>query len=303
MRPSRGAWLVLVLIAVVGAVAGAVAQQRIFGTDTNGNAVPIQVAADGSVKFALAITSFEFEGATDDAFETSLAVVDPTADRTITFQDASGTVVTYGSAGVRISDDGDGAITLLGLGDGSDEDLTLNLDDTSNVGTFTSSTSLATLNFSSIALQESGVGVANLDELDASSELAAIIDDESGTGLIVFGTGPNLSRTVEANTGAKSPSAAETWELYTNTGDGDGSTIALVNDPAAGLVYTVAVTAAQTITITPAAGETLRLAADACAVSLTSNTVGSVVTIESVVGGAGGVWQAHSATGTWVCND
>jgi len=33
-----------------------------------------------------------FEGATADAFETTLAVTDPTADRTITFQDASGTV-------------------------------------------------------------------------------------------------------------------------------------------------------------------------------------------------------------------
>ena len=38
-------------------------------------------------------TKITFEGATDDAFETSLAVTDPTADRTITFADASGTLV------------------------------------------------------------------------------------------------------------------------------------------------------------------------------------------------------------------
>lgn len=36
--------------------------------------------------------SFKFEGATDDAFETRLTVVDPTADRLITFQDSDGTV-------------------------------------------------------------------------------------------------------------------------------------------------------------------------------------------------------------------
>ena len=36
--------------------------------------------------------SFKFEGATDDAFETTLTVVDPTADRLITFQDSNGTV-------------------------------------------------------------------------------------------------------------------------------------------------------------------------------------------------------------------
>ena len=33
-----------------------------------------------------------FEGSTDNAFETFLTVVDPTADRTITFPDSTGTV-------------------------------------------------------------------------------------------------------------------------------------------------------------------------------------------------------------------
>ena len=37
-------------------------------------------------------TSITFEGATANAFETTLTVTDPTADRTITFQDATGTV-------------------------------------------------------------------------------------------------------------------------------------------------------------------------------------------------------------------
>ena len=37
-------------------------------------------------------TGLSFEGATDNAFETLLTVVDPTADRTITFPDTTGTV-------------------------------------------------------------------------------------------------------------------------------------------------------------------------------------------------------------------
>jgi hypothetical protein len=45
----------------------------------------------GATTFESQIT---FEGSTDDAYETTLAVTDPTADRTITFPDASGTVVT-----------------------------------------------------------------------------------------------------------------------------------------------------------------------------------------------------------------
>ena len=36
--------------------------------------------------------TFKFEGATDNAFETRLTVVDPTADRLVTFQDSDGTV-------------------------------------------------------------------------------------------------------------------------------------------------------------------------------------------------------------------
>ena len=38
-----------------------------------------------------------FEGSTADSFETTLAVADPTADRTITFPDVSGTVITTGN--------------------------------------------------------------------------------------------------------------------------------------------------------------------------------------------------------------
>jgi len=41
--------------------------------------------------------SFTFEGATADAYETTLTVADPTADRTITLPNASGTVVTTGN--------------------------------------------------------------------------------------------------------------------------------------------------------------------------------------------------------------
>lgn len=42
-------------------------------------------------------TSIIFEGATADSFETTLTATDPTADRTITLPDATGTVVTTGN--------------------------------------------------------------------------------------------------------------------------------------------------------------------------------------------------------------
>ena len=48
-------------------------------------------------------TNIIFEGATDDAYETTLTVTDPTADRTITLPNVSGTVVTTGDTGTVTS--------------------------------------------------------------------------------------------------------------------------------------------------------------------------------------------------------
>lgn len=39
-----------------------------------------------------------FEGSTDDSFETTLAITDPTADRTITLPNVSGTILTTGNS-------------------------------------------------------------------------------------------------------------------------------------------------------------------------------------------------------------
>jgi len=44
-------------------------------------------------------TSIVFEGATADAYETTLTVVDPTADRTLTLPNVSGTIITTGDTG------------------------------------------------------------------------------------------------------------------------------------------------------------------------------------------------------------
>jgi len=47
--------------------------------------------------------SLVFEGSSDNSFETTLAVVDPTADRTITFPNVTGNVVTTGDSGTVTS--------------------------------------------------------------------------------------------------------------------------------------------------------------------------------------------------------
>jgi len=64
-------------------------------------------------------TVIKFEGATDDAHETTLTVADPTADRTITLPNVTGTVVTTGDTGtVATAMIADNAITVAKIANG-----------------------------------------------------------------------------------------------------------------------------------------------------------------------------------------
>lgn len=151
-----------------------------------------------------------------DASSELLAIMDDeTGTGLLTFATAPvfTTNIDIAAAGVRLSAAA-GVITLLGLGPGFDENLILDLDTITNVGTFTSGTLLATLNFSGIGLQESGSGVVSLGEIDTyaeldaivadavlthnglidtSAELLTIVGDETGTGVLVFGTSPTFT--------------------------------------------------------------------------------------------------------------
>jgi AraC-like DNA-binding protein len=80
---------------IVGSADDAVAR---LGVGTNGQVLTANSGATYGVEWSAPAavgvfgSSIEFEGATANAFETTLAVTDPTADRTITLPDATGTV-------------------------------------------------------------------------------------------------------------------------------------------------------------------------------------------------------------------
>ena len=63
---------------------------------TNISATQISVA-ELTVTSTLSAASFIFEGTTDDDNETTLSVVDPTADRTINLPNESGTIISTGT--------------------------------------------------------------------------------------------------------------------------------------------------------------------------------------------------------------
>lgn len=93
--------------------------------------------------------------------------------------------IALGTAGVRMTSDGDGAVTLLGLGNGSDEDLTLNLDDTANTLAISSSTGLNTISAPGISLN---LGSGTIQGGVAVSSVGTGGTESAATGQWVFVT-------------------------------------------------------------------------------------------------------------------
>jgi len=87
---------------IVGSADDAVAR---LGIGTNGQVLTANSSATYGVEWSAPAavgvfdTQITFEGATADAYETTLTVVDPTADRTITLPNVTGTVITTGDTG------------------------------------------------------------------------------------------------------------------------------------------------------------------------------------------------------------
>ena len=115
-----------------------------------------------------------------------------------------------GSAGVRLNDDGDGALTFLGLGNGSDEDLAFNFDDVANTVGVSSSTGVTVVDFGNIVLDggyiTSGTtpSVANVGANSCGTD-AATITGNSNSGRVTVGatsgTQCRVTTTVTAPTG------------------------------------------------------------------------------------------------------
>ncbi len=124
-------------------------------------------------------TSITFEGATADSFETTLQVTDPTADRTITIPNASGTIITTGNLS-DITDIGVFTSTIVMEGSTADaHELTLSAGDPTadRTITFPDATGTVQLRVTDVSDTEigylNGVTSAIQTQMDAKAPLAS----------------------------------------------------------------------------------------------------------------------------------
>lgn len=141
------------------------------GTITIGGTAQTGAIAIGDTASSI-VTEISIGGG--NGVKTAINIGDGTGANGINIGGASSTTtiagtLNLGSAGVVITQDGDGAITILGAGNGTDEDLTLNLDDTSNTAVLSSSTGVTSLSTGAIAFTNTA-GITTTGQLTATGE-------------------------------------------------------------------------------------------------------------------------------------
>jgi hypothetical protein len=210
--------------------------------------------------------SLVFEGATSNAFETTLAVTDPTADRTITFPNITGTVITTGDTGT---------VTSTMIADGTIVDADINasaaisysklasltagnilLGNASNVPTSTAVTGDVTISNAGVTAIASGVIVdadINASAAIADSKLATISTAGKVSGTAITSgnlvTSGSLATTSTLAVGQSSAAANTDLDLAGTYAQTVVAVSALAIDCSTGNYFTKTINGASTFTV------------------------------------------------------
>ncbi|MGE3799448.1 MAG: beta strand repeat-containing protein, partial [Candidatus Kapaibacterium sp.] len=219
-------------------------------------------------------TPLSFEGATSDVNETTFAITDPTADRTITFQDASGTVAFLSDIAVTTNS------TLLGDGTGGDP-LRINL---SNANTWTGTQTFGQVAVLSIATFDADVtlGDSPTDAITVNGTLAGATplsfegatSDVNETTFAI--TDPTADRTITFQDASGTVAFLNDIAVTTNStllGDGSGGDPLRIN-----LSNANTWTATQTLPVTAAQGDALIASTNAGTTTIDAARIGSGLT-------------------------
>ena len=147
----------------LGATATTIAGLSSLTSTTLVGTTLISGSADAANSIKLVSGTLVFEGSTANDFETTIAVTDPTADRTITFPDAAGTVVLLGSLSVA---GGSGLTYNSGTGQFG----------TSSIPNSQLANSTVTVGSTAISLGSSATTITGLSSLTSS----ALVTDDNG---------------------------------------------------------------------------------------------------------------------------
>jgi len=185
----------------------------------------------------------------------------------------TGSDITLGAAGVKFTGDGDGAVTLLGLGDGTDEDLTINLDDTSDTVVLSSSTGVVTLSTGALAITNTaGISttgsmsadayrVTNGTTVTATGALSKAILQGASYWAVDSSAGPNAAVDIDLGDAGESFDAADVGRtLLFGLTTGTGALTVTANDT-------------LTVTTVAAAGAAVDAAGDYIECKILSTTV------------------------------
>jgi hypothetical protein len=249
----------------------------------------------------IATGGIQFEGTTADAFETTLTVVDPTADRTITLPNATGTVTLDGVASTLTSK----TITSGTLG----SDLAAGTYKITGLGTPSADTDAATKGY--VNTQIAAVVDSAPAALDTLNELAAALgDDASFSTTVATSIGTKVAKAGDSMTGALSMGNNKITDLGTPTASTDAvnktyidtlfgsTTSAAASATAAATSATSASTSATSAATSASSALTSATSAATSASSAATSATSAASTYSSVIGltGAGIVRDMGSIT-------
>jgi hypothetical protein len=214
---------------------------------------------DGAV---IANGGIQFEGATADAYETTLTVVDPTADRTITLPNATGTVTLDGVASTLTSK----TITSGTLG----SDLAAGTYKITGLGTPSANTDAATKAYVDTQI------AATIDSapaaLDTLNELAAALNDDANfSTTVATSIGTKVAKAGDSMTGALSMGNNKITDLATPTASTDATNKSYI-DTLFGSTTSAAASATAAATSATSASTSATSAATSASSALTSAT-------------------------------
>lgn len=243
----------------------------------------------------------QFEGTTADAFETTLTVVDPTSDRTITLPNATGTVTLDGVASTLTSK----TITSGTLG----SDLAAGTYKITGLGTPSANTDAATKAY--VDSQVSSLVDAAPGALDTLNELAAAINDDANFSTTVTNSiATKVAKAGDSMTGALSMGNNKITDLGTPTSSTDAvnktyidtlygsTTSAAASATSAANSASAASTSASSASTSASSAATSASSAATSASSAATSATSAASTYSSVIGltGAGIVRDMGSIT-------